>query len=224
MSQKYTEEELLALSGIQHFAFCQRQWALIHIEKQWKENLRTVEGKQLHERVDNPDFFESRGGILTARSVQLSSYNLGFFGVADIVEFYYTEDGGVPLTGRKGKWKPVPVEYKRGKPKKDIIDEVQLCAQGICIEEMLGTNIEHGYLYYGETRHRTKVLLDEDLRNRVFELSDRMHSLYKEQITPKAITYDKNCKSCSLVDICLPKLSTNKISVSNYIKKYIEDR
>ncbi len=217
---KYENDELLALSGIQHFAYCQRQWALIHIEKQWSENLRTVEGKQLHERVDNPDFFEARGGILTTRSVPLSSYALGLYGVSDVVELYAVKKDGVIIEGCEGKWKPVPIEYKRGKPKKDIIDEVQLCAQGICLEEMLHTNIDFGYLYYGETKHRAKVVFDKDLRYQVLRLSEQMHDFYAKQYTPIANSNNKNCKSCSLVNICLPKLGSKKASVSNYIKKY----
>lgn len=126
---KYDEDDLLALSGIQHFAYCPRQWALIHIEKQWSENLRTVEGRLLHERVDNPDYFEARGGILSTRSVPLVSHDLGLYGVADVIEFYAVESEGIVLAGRQGCWQPVPVEYKRGKPKRDAIDEVQLCAR-----------------------------------------------------------------------------------------------
>ena len=221
MISTYNDDDLLSLSGIQHFAFCQRQWALIHIEKQWSENLRTVEGKQLHERVDNPDFFEARGGILTARSVPLSSYTLGFYGVSDIVEFYAVEENGIVLNGHEGNWHPVPVEYKRGKPKKDIIDEVQLCAQAMCLEEILCTNIDYGYLFYGETKHRTKVLFEGGLRNQVQELSEQMHSLFDKQYTPIAVSTDKNCKSCSLVDVCLPKLGVKQASVSSYIKKYL---
>lgn len=221
MIASYSEDDLLAISGIQHFAFCQRQWALIHIEKQWSENLRTVEGKQLHERVDNPDFFEARGGILTTRSVPLSSYTLGFYGVADIVEFHAVENNGITLNGRQGKWHPVPVEYKRGKPKKDIIDEVQLCTQAMCLEEMLKINIEYGYIFYGETKHRTKVLFNDELRGQVKRLSELMHNMYNKQYTPKAIINDKNCKSCSLFDVCLPKLGKKQSSVNNYINKYL---
>lgn len=222
MISKYCDEDLLALSGIQHFAFCQRQWALIHIEKQWSENLFTVEGKQLHERVDDPFFFEARGGILIARSVPLASYTLGFYGVADMVEFYASEENGITLNGRKGLWIPVPVEYKRGKPKKDAIDEVQICAQAMCLEEMLCFNIEYGYLFYGETRHRYKVLFNKSLRSKVIELSEKMHNLFRKQLTPKVKTIEKKCKSCSLVDICIPVLGEKEKSVNNYIQKYLE--
>lgn len=222
MDYKYHDDDLLALSGIQHFAFCPRQWALIHIEKQWSENLRTVEGKQLHERVDNPDFFEARGSVLTARSVPLSSYSLGFYGVSDIVEFHAADEGGITIAGRKGKWLPVPIEYKRGSPKKDIIDEVQLCTQAMCLEEMLCTSIDYGYIFYGETKHRTKVLFDGELRKQVVKFSEQMHDLFSKQYTPKATKKDKSCRACSLVDVCVPKLGTKQASVSNYIKKYLE--
>jgi CRISPR-associated exonuclease Cas4 len=218
----YSEEDLLALSGIQHFAYCQRQWALIHVEKQWSENLRTVEGKQLHEKVDDPSFFESRGDILITRSVPISSFSLGFYGVADMVEFHAVDNGGVKLKGRDGSWHPIPIEYKRGKPKRTIIDEVQLCAQAICLEEMLKVQIEYGYIFYGETRHRTKVILGNELRAAVTDYSEQMHSIYNKRLTPKATIASKNCKACSLVDACVPKLAKKQSSVKNYIKKHLE--
>ena len=221
MSGKYIEDELLQLSGIQHYAFCRRQWALVYVENQWCENLFTQEGKQLHERVDNPDFFESRGGILTARSVPVSSYKLGFSGIADMVEFYADNDTGILIKGRKGKWQPIPVEYKRGKPKQDIIDEVQLCAQAMCLEEMLNTNIEYGQIYYGETKHRIKVVFNEKLREQVSVLSKEMHDLFNQKYTPRA-EFRNKCKECSLIDICLPKLQKRENEVKNYIKKYLE--
>lgn len=222
MESKYTDEDFLALSGIQHYAFCPRQWALIHIEKQWSENLRTVEGKQLHRRVDNPDFFEARGSILTARAVPISSFTLGLSGVADVVEFYADEEKGITLNDRKGKWLPVPVEYKRGVPKKDIIDEVQLCAQAICLEEMLCTNIEYGYIFYGETKHRTKVIFDNELREQVLRLSEQMHKTFEKQYTPKVSTKKKSCNSCSLVDVCVPEIGSKQKSVKSYVRDYLE--
>lgn len=217
----YTEEELLALSGIQHFAFCPRQWALIHIEKQWLENLRTIQGKQLHERVDNPDFFETRGGILITRSVPLSSYNLGIYGVADLIEFHAVEEGGITLKGRSGKWYPIPIEYKKGRPKQNDVDEVQLCAQAICLEEMLSIAISHGYIYYGETRHRIKVEFSPELRNSVFEKTEQMHTLFHQKVTPKPISPGKHCKSCSMENVCLPKLTFKQPNVTQYINKYL---
>lgn len=222
MSLKYNEDDLLLLSGIQHFAYCPRQWALIHIEKQWDESLSTMEGKQLHERVDNPNFFESRGDILIARSVPLSSYRLGFYGVSDVIEFYAVKKNGLVLTGHPGLWQPVPIEYKRGKPKEDPVDEVQLCAQAMCIEEMLCLDVKYGYIFYGATKHRQKVLFESDLKRQVEDLSAQMHEFFNEQYTPKANRNLQNCKRCSLVDICIPKMGKKKLKVDSYIKKYLE--
>ena len=219
--KQYKEDEFLALSGIQHYAFCPRQWALIHIERQWQENLRTIQGKQLHERVDDPEFFEARGDILITRSVPLSSYTLGVYGVADLVEFHSAEGGCITLKGRQGKWRPVPIEYKKGRPKQNDIDEVQLCAQTICLEEMLAVEIFHGYIFYGETRRRTKVEFRPELRDSVLKNTEQMHTLYRQQITPKAIT-GKHCKACSLEDLCLPKIASKSPSVANYIDKHLK--
>lgn len=222
--KEYDENELLSLSGIQHFAFCQRQWALIHIEQQWAENLKTTLGKQLHERVDNPNFFESRGDILISRSLPLVSYALGFYGIADVVEFHAT-DSGIMLNGRKEIYQPIPIEYKRGKPKEDEIDKVQLCLQAMCIEEMLMTKIDYGYFYYGETKHRYKVVLDENLRETVTSYAQEMHKMYEQKYTPKPKVKSKNkaCKSCSLIDICMPSLNIAKQSVRKYIESYIDE-
>ena len=150
----YSEDDLLLLSGIQHFAYCERQWALIHVEQQWLENVKTVEGRHLHERVHNPDLIEKRGDLLVARSLPIVSWRLGLYGMMDLVEFHQvsSDEGGTKLLNHEGLWLPKPVEYKRGKPKADDRDEVQLCAQGICLEEMLQARIEEGDLYYGENR------------------------------------------------------------------------
>lgn len=222
MSLKYNEDDLLLLSGIQHFAYCPRQWALIHIEKQWAESLSTIEGKQLHERVDNPSFFESRGDILIARSVPLSSYRLGFYGVSDVIEFHAVKKNGFILVGHPGLWQPIPIEYKRGKPKGDPVDEVQLCAQAMCIEEMLCLDVKCGYIFYGAIKHRHKVLFGPDLKRQVENLSAQMHEFFNEQYTPKANRNIQNCKRCSLVDICIPKMGKKKLKVDSYIKKYLE--
>jgi len=222
MSLKYNEDDLLLLSGIQHFAYCPRQWALIHIEKQWDESLSTMEGKQLHERVDNPNFFESRGDILIARSVPLSSYKLGFYGVSDVIEFHAVKKNGFLLVGYPGLWQPIPIEYKRGKPKEDPIDKVQLCAQAMCIEEMLCLDVKYGYIFYGATKHRQKVLFEPVLKRQVEDLSAQMHELFDEKYTPKANRNIQNCKCCSLVDICVPKLRQKKLKVDSYVNKYLE--
>ncbi len=220
MKPEYTSEELLPLSGIQHFLFCRRQWALIHVEQQWKENVLTVEGKLLHSRVDNPFFTETRKGLITARSVPVASYRLGFSGVCDMVEFSESPDG-VKLPGRDGLYLPAPVEYKRGQEKRDPCDEAQLCAQAICLEEMLSVSLPKGWLYYGETRHRVAVDLTAELRALVSSMADEMHAYFQRGYTPRVKT-SKACRSCSLADICLPVLQQNVIAASRYIRQQVE--
>jgi CRISPR-associated exonuclease Cas4 len=220
MKPEYHPDELLPLSGIQHFCFCRRQWALIHIEQQWQENVLTVEGKQLHNRADNPFFSEVRNGVITARSMPVASYRLGLTGICDVVEFTRSPEG-VRLFGRTGTYLPTPVEYKRGKEKKEPVDEVQLCAQAICLEEMLSTSIPQGFLYYGEIRHRVEVKLIDDLRDLVFKMSEEMHSYFDRGYTPQ-VRPSKACKSCSLADICLPELQGKTIAASKYIRMQID--
>lgn len=220
----YSEDDLLLLSGIQHFAYCERQWALIHVEQQWLENVRTVEGRHLHERVHNPDLIEKRGDLLVARSLPVVSWRLGLYGMIDLAEFHRVspDQGGIKLPNREGFWLPKPVEYKRGKPKPDDRDEVQLCAQGICLEEMLQARIDEGDLYYGENRRRITVAFDLALRNRVEELSRRMHQVFATGITPPA-EKGRRCSLCSLKDVCLPDLTRKSKPVMGYIRKEIND-
>ncbi|MGE5553385.1 MAG: CRISPR-associated protein Cas4 [Betaproteobacteria bacterium] len=220
----YAEERLLPLSGIQHLAFCERQWALIHVEQQWAENGPTVEGRHLHERAHDPFFLDEGADCLVARSVPLVSRTLGLYGQADVVEFrrVSAEVGGVSLPGREGYWLPKPVEYKRGKPKPDERDEVQLCAQAMCLEEMLNTSIATGDLYYGEIRRRRSVCLTASLRQRVEELCLRMHALFEAGITPRA-ERGKRCQACSLIDVCIPALTRKPRSVRGYIVRHLAD-
>jgi CRISPR-associated exonuclease Cas4 len=234
---EYTPDELLPLSGIQHFLFCRRQWALIHVEQQWKENVLTTEGKLLHKRVDNPFFTESRNGTVTARAVPVASYRLGLSGVCDVVEFTPSaplqlppfspkiggeKADGVTLPGRDGLYLPAPVEYKRGHEKREPVDEAQLCAQAMCLEEMLSVNIPQGWLYYGETRHRVAVDLTAELRGLVRQMSDEMHAYFQRGYTPRVKT-SKGCKSCSLADICLPVLQENVVAASKYIQMQVKN-
>ncbi len=195
----YEDDDLLPLSGIQHFAYCKRQWGLIHVERQWVENLRTAEGRLLHQRVDDPYFAESRGYVKTVRSVPLLSKTLGMYGIADLIELHRN-------TGHDREARYSIVEYKRGKPKPEDWDEVQLCAQAACLEEMLGITLDFGYMYYGETKRRQRVDFSESLRERVKTLAEEMHLLYEKGETPAAVK-GKRCKNCSMKDICLPKLS-----------------
>ncbi len=221
MKSEYSADELLPLSGIQHFLFCRRQWALIHVERQWQENALTAEGRIMHQRADDPFFTETRNGVITARAVPVASYRLGLVGVCDVVEFTESPEG-VNLPGWAGRqYVPAPVEYKRGKEKRDHSDEAQLCAQAICLEEMLALTIPQGFLYYGGTRHRVAVELSAELRGLVSGMADEMHSYFQRGYTPR-VKPSKACRSCSLADICLPALQEKVIAASKYIRQQIE--
>lgn len=219
MKKPYDEDELLSLSGIQHFRFCKRQWALIHIERQWEENLRTIEGHFLHKRADDPFVKERRGDTIISKAFPLVSFNLGLYGVADVVE-YIRSDKGISLSGYDGFWKMHPVEYKRGKPKIDERDEVQLCAQAMCLEEMFDVTITGAEFFYYEIRRRFHCKLTDELRNLVISLSDEMHDLFRMGVTPPA-EKSQYCKNCSLIDLCNPKLTKKPVSVRSYIKKHV---
>lgn len=214
-SRIYSEDELLPLSGIQHFAFCERQWALIHVECQWEENVRTVEGRQLHERVDDPYFTETRKNIKVVRSVPIVSRVLGLYGVADVIEYQKNPD-------EASKPEITIIEYKRGKPKPDDRDEVQLCAQAMCLEEMLNLQIDYGYFFYGEIRHRHKIEFNVTLRTRVRQLAKRMHELFEKGETPLP-KKQKNCRYCSLVNLCTPTLSEKRRAVGRYLTNLIKE-
>ena len=215
----HNEENYLLLSGIQHFAYCPRQWALIHVEQQWLENLRTFEGHLMHERVHDGASSEKRGDILTIRGMKVFSRTLGISGECDVVEFHLSETG-VPLHGRQGLYQATPIEYKRGKPKEHDADRLQLCAQAMCIEEMLVCEISRGYLFYGEPRRRTEVLFDVELRENVTKAFIQMHEYATREYTPK-VKPRKGCNACSLKDICVPKLGRNK-SVRGYINETLK--
>lgn len=218
---EYDEEDFLNLAGLQHFAFCRRQWALIHIEQQWSENLRTAEGQILHENAHDPFSAEKRGEVLISRGMAVFSRTLGVNGVCDVVEFHASPKG-VELAGRDGKWLPVPVEYKRGTPKENDADNLQLCCQAMCLEEMLlCSRIPKAYLYYGETARRTAVPLNDVLREKVRSLLAEMHELYAQSYTPR-VKPTKSCNACSLKNLCLPKLCRAG-SASEYIHKRLEE-
>lgn len=214
------EEDWLQLSGIQHFVFCRRQWALIHIENQWAENSRTVDGSIMHENAHDQGFRESRGDVLIVRGLAVHSAQLGISGQCDVVEFHRDPDG-ISLQGREGLWRPYPIEYKRGRPKEGQEDRSQLCAQAMCLEEMLCCAVREGAVYYGETRHRVLVQLDQDLRDQVRSSLTEMRELYKKRYTPK-VKPSKACNACSLKDLCLPKLMRTK-RVSDYLTSAMEE-
>ena len=207
----YCEDDLILLSALQHVVFCERQCALIHVEQVWDENRLTAEGRIMHDRVHERDR-ESRGDVRIERGVPLRSLKLGLIGKADTVEFHRIEEG---------KWQPFPVEYKRGKPKPDDCDKVQLCAQAMCLEEMLGVEVPCGALYYGKTRHRLDVTFDQVLREVTEKAAKRARELIQSGETPKAV-YAKKCKSCSLMALYMPQLSRKTRSVKRYLKKMAE--
>lgn len=202
----YDEADYIMLSALQHYQFCPRQCALIHIEQQWAENRFTAEGKVLHERADS-NKSEWQGEVRIVRSLPLCSRHYGLSGQADVVEFH--GDGAV-----------YPVEYKRGRPKQDRCDEVQLCAQALCLEEMLSLQIDKGALYYGQKRRRKEVVVNDDLRRLTAEIIDKTRHLLRGGVTPAA-AYDKKCDSCSLSAICLPKSCAGRRSVRRYLSSML---
>lgn len=210
------EDQYLMLSGIQHFQFCKRQWALIHIEQQWEENVRTVQGQHLHQKTDKPFIREKRGDKLIVRAMPVKSNELKITGICDVVEFIKDFENGVEIDGLEGKFKAYPVEYKRGKPKSHDSDVLQLIAQAMCLEEMLLCDVKVGYLFYHEIKHRVEVAITEEKKNQVRKVTKEMLDYYGKRFTPKVKT-GPFCKNCSLQNICMPILM-NKKSVKSYIE------
>ena len=217
---EYSDDDYLMISGIQHFKFCRRQWALIHIEQQWAENAHTAVGELMHKKVHDPTLREKRRDVIIARALPISSRELGISGECDLVEFHRCEDG-IKLHGHRGYYSVYPVEYKKGKPKISEEDKLQLAAQAMCLEEMFMTEIPEGARFYGETRRREQVEITEVLRNEVKSMFREMHEYYVRKYTPK-VKYSKACNACSLKDICLPKLG-KAISVKSYMDKMLKE-
>ncbi len=213
------DSNYLMLSGIQHYYFCKRQWCLIHIEQAWADNLATKEGDLLHQKADNPFIKEKRKDIIISRAMPVASRRLKFSGILDVVEFKASKIG-VRLADRKGLYQPYIVEYKRGKEKKDLRDVVQLVAQAICLEESLNCSIDYSYLFYHQTKTRKKVEITPELRSMVITMADDMQKLYAEKITVPATSY-KNCRLCSLKELCLPRVTKKKKNIKNYINSHI---
>lgn len=207
----FSEDDLLPISALQHLLFCERQCALIHLEGLWAENRLTIEGKHLHERADSGSG-ETRGALRTARALPLRSLRLGLTGKADVVEFL-TESPDTPP-------QPFPIEYKRGKPKRDDSDRVQLCAQALCLEEMLGVAVPAGALFYGTTRRRLDVAFEDTLRGVVETAASRLHAMISSGVTPRAVREPK-CDGCSLVDLCLPDALGPRRSAKSYVDRVL---
>lgn len=231
----YTEDELLPISALQHLAFCERQWALIHLEGAWAENQLTAEGRVMHDRAHEPGI-ESRGDVRISRGLRLRSLRLGLSGIADVVEFHRCgrrDDasvndgsalpGGVCLPGVPGLWSPFPVEYKRGRPKSGPYDEIQLCAQALCLEEMLGVSVPSAALFYGKPVRRFEVTLTTSLREETERLACRVHELMRLGVTPPPI-YEKKCDSCSLFSLCMPERLAEHRTIENYIASVLDER
>jgi CRISPR-associated exonuclease Cas4 len=205
------DDDALPISGLQHLAFCPRQWALIHLEQIWVENVSTAEGRLLHERADLPG--ESRrADVRTVRGMWLRSERLLLTGRADIVEFR-----DAPNVCEAELY---PVEYKRGKSKPNDCDTVQLCAQALCLEEMLQTTIERGAIFYGNPRRRLEVVFTPELRARTEALAATMHRLYRNWETPAAVP-GPYCQSCSLVDICLPQATAQEDEAARWVARQV---
>ena len=208
----YDIDDLIMLSSLQHYAFCPRQCALIHVEQIWTENRLTAEGRIMHEHV-HEEGDESRGNVRIERGASLRSLRLGLIGKADVVEYHHQADG---------TWQAYPVEYKRGKPKPDHSDKIQLCAQALCLEEMLNAAIPAGALFYGNTRRRLDVDFDEALRQETQNIAQQTHALIESGQTPKPV-YAKRCESCSLMAECMPKTIQKKRSVESYLKRMLDE-
>jgi CRISPR-associated exonuclease Cas4 len=219
----YAEEDLLPLSGLQHFTFCERRWALIHLERQWAENLFTAEGKLLHDKSHSADI-DSRPEVLVRRTLSLCSFRLGLSGQTDVVEFLPCAPGqeGLAMPRRKGLWRPYPIEYKRSRDKHgSSAYQIQLCAQALCLEEMLSTPVPIGAIFDGQTRRRVEVFFGTALRGEVEQLAARMHALCQSRETPPAV-YEKKCERCSMKPLCLPSIA-GSVSASRYLRRAVSN-
>lgn len=226
----YSEDQLLPISALQHLLYCERQCALIHLERVWTENHFTAEGHVMHARVHESGH-ESRREVRTTTGMKLRSLRLGLTGQADVVEFFRTEYGREPtglteaalLPGVPGFWRPFPVEYKRGRPKAHEADTVQLCAQALCLEEMLGVTIPAGAIFYGENRQRLDVTFTPQLRETVKTAAVRLHELLNGNVTPPPVFEKTKCERCSLLEICQPEISGHR-SVQRYLEKMLREQ
>ncbi len=215
----YPEEDYIQLSALQHYLFCPRQCAIIHIEQAWTENMLTAMGRLMHDKAHETKY-EKRANNIITRGLRLFSKKMGVSGQTDVVEFHKAENSsmGCTLLRFSGIWQPYPVEYKRGKPKTDHSDEVQLCAQAICLEEMLDIGILEGSIFYGKSRRRQVVAFTDDLRDLTQQTALNIHALFKSEKTPVS-NYSKRCNSCSLIEQCLPKRTSSGKRASNYVRK-----
>ncbi len=207
----FAPADLIPISALQHYLYCPRQCALIHLEQVWEENLYTAEGRLLHNKADSGKV-EVRGDLKTVTGLSMRSLSLGVTGKADVVEFHR----------REGVWHPFPVEYKRGRPKAYDADKVQLCAQALCLEEMLNLPVPEGALFYGKTRRRLAVSFDVTLRRLTAEVTAAVHELMRREITPQPVA-DERCAACSLLEQCLPRPLSRKGAAYRYLQSLREE-
>jgi len=212
----YTEDDFIMISALQHYVYCPRQCALIHVEDAWNENLFTVRGNILHEKVDS-DTYETRGTIKTVRGLRIHSFKYGLVGRCDVVEFRRINKRGDSGFRRNDEEEVLPVEFKSGKPKEDISDKVQLCAQVFCLEEMLNTKISQAAFFYGKIRRRNVIDVDDELRSQTENIIASVREIVSEKIIPSAV-YETKCRNCSLQSICQPK-AMNKRKLQRYIEE-----
>lgn len=215
--------DYLLISGIQHFVYCRRQWALIHIENQWSENGLTAEGRVMHRRVHDSSVRDNRSAVITVRGLRVRSNRLGITGECDAVELHPDQEG-IELSGYKGRWTVVPVEYKHGESKASDCDRMQVAAQVLCLEEMLCCTIPAGVLFYEKTRRRELVEMNEELRAATIRTIEEMQKYYQRGYTP-AVKPGKKCRQCSLQNIWLPDMLklAEKNGVERYIKEHLEE-
>ncbi len=222
----YSDDDMIMISALQHYAFCPRQCALIHLEQVWSENYLTASGQALHSHVDANNH-ETRRDIHKATSVRLASGKYGICGITDMLEYHkqdsnkneYGEVNAVKLKGLFDYWRPFPVEYKHGKPKEHDADRIQLCAQALCLEEMLSVTIREGALFYAKTRRREDVVFDNDLREKTISIINSIRLMIENRITP-APEFDSKCNSCSLIAECKPSI-VRKGCVKEWLNKEI---
>ena len=225
----YAEDDLLPIASLQHLAFCTRQWALMYLERQWEENRLTAEGRLLHERVHSPSTGIS-ASVRIARALPVRSLRLGLVGIADVVEFRPVSATDHPLETDYAEgdsldsisdWRPYPIEYKRGKPKPHRADEIQLCAQALCLEEMIGVPVPEGAIFYNQPHRRTLVTFDDELRRLTEYYAALAHKLFQQRETP-APKYEKKCRSCSLFNLCLPKLIPRRKRARRWLDRLLD--
>jgi len=223
----FAEDQLIPISALQHWAFCPRQCALIHLDRTWLEDARTAEGRILHDRTHGGGS-QIADGLRTVRSLPLRSLRLGLAGIADVVEFHTPQsdtpnDQAAHVPAVAGRWTVLPIEYKRGRPKCNDCDRVQLCAQAICLEEMLDVHIPRGALYYGQRKRRTDVIFNSALRARTEYVARQVRRMFDQPALPPP-KFSRKCRSCSLMEACMPQRTGRSHNIVRaYVKRMVAE-